>query len=299
MTQLRKVMLEELQRRNFSSETIRSYIGAVERFAKHFGKPPDQLGPEHIRQWQAYLLHERKLAVGTVVAQVAGLRFFFVRTLKRRFPPDSIPYPKYTHHGVPQVLSPEEVARLIDAASNLQARAILMTLYSTGMRRSELLRLRVQDIDSERMVVHIRKGKGGKDRDVPLCPMLLATLREYWRWKKPKTWLFPRGIGPRGKSEHLTGHTVWYACAEAARHAGLKKHVAPHMLRHSFATHLLENGADLPTIQVLLGHADLESTSVYLHLSRRHLETTINPLERLSISSASETNRLYHRTPQK
>jgi integrase len=191
-------MLEELQRRNFSSETIREYIGAVERFARYFGKPPDQLGPDHIRQYQAHLLHERKLAVGTVVAQTAGLRFFFVRTLKRRFPPDSIPYPRYTHHRIPEVLSPEEVARLIDAASNLQARAILMTLYSTGVRRSELVRLRVQDIDSERMVVHIRKGKGGKDRDLPLCTKLLETLREYWRWKKPKAYLFPSSSGHRG-----------------------------------------------------------------------------------------------------
>jgi len=299
VTHLRKVMLEELQRRNFSSETIRAYIGAVERFARYFGKAPDQLGPEDIRQWQAHLLHERKLSVGTVVAQVAGLRFFFVRTLKRRFPPDSIPYPRYTHHRVPQVLSPEEVARLIDAASNLQARAILMTLYSTGVRRSELVRLRVQDIDSERMIVHIRKGKGGKDRDLPLCNKLLETLREYWRWKKPKTYLFPSSSGHRGVEQPMSGHAIWYACAEAARHAGLKKRVAPHMLRHSFATHLLENGADLPTIQILLGHADLESTSIYLHLSRRHLETTLNPLEHLSISSAEETNRFYHRTKPK
>jgi integrase/recombinase XerD len=191
VTRLRKVMLEELQRRNFSSETIRSYIGAVERFARYFGKPPDKLGPEHIREWQAHLLHKRKLSVGTVVAQTAGLRFFFVRTLKRRFPPDSIPYPKYTHHRVPKVLSAEEVAQLIDAASNLQARAILMLLYSTGMRRSELVRLRVEDIDSKRMIVHIRQGKGGKDRDVPLCPRLLETLREYWRAKKTEDLAVP------------------------------------------------------------------------------------------------------------
>jgi len=297
VTRLRKVMLEELQQRNFSKATIRSYLGAVERFAGYFGKPPDQLGPEHIRQYQAHLLSERKLAVGTVVTQVSGLRFFFVRTLKRRFPPDSIPYPKYTKRRMPNVLSPEEVARLIEAAGNLQARAILMTLYSTGMRRSELVRLRVEDIDSERMMVHIHQGKGGKDRDVPLCPKLLETLREYWRWKKPKTWLFPSAIGARRETEHLTDKAVWYACAEAARHAGLQKRVAPHMLRHSFATHLLENGADLPTIQVLLGHADLEPTSIYLHLSRRHLEATVNPLEHLSLSSVSETNRL--RTRQK
>jgi len=295
VTRLRKVMLEELQRRNFSSDTIRGYLGAVERFARFFGKPPDQLGPDHIRQWQAHLLHERRLAVGTVVNHVAALRFFFRRTLKRRFPPDSIPYPKYPHQRIPRVLSPEEVARLIDAAGNLQARAILMALYSTGMRRSELVRLRVEDIDSERMVVHILKGKGGKDRDVPLCPKLLETLREYWRWKKPKSWLFPGE--PRGNGEHLTDKAVWYACAEAARHAGLKKRVSPHMLRHSFATHLLEDGADLPTIQMLLGHADLEATSIYLHLSRRHLEKTVNPLEHLSISGASD--RLYHRTRQK
>jgi integrase/recombinase XerD len=291
-------MLEELQRRNFSSETIREYIGAVERFARHFGKPPDRLGPDHIRRYQAYLLHERKLAVGTVVAQTAGLRFFFVRTLKRRFPPDSIPYPKYPSRRIPKVISPEEVAQLIDAASNLQARTILMTLYSTGMRRSELVRLRVEDIDSKRMVVHIRQGKGGKDRDVPLCPKLLETLREYWRWRKPTTWLFPQ-IGSRGKTGHITAHTVWYACDQAARHAGLKKRVSPHMLRHSFATHLLENGADLPTIQILMGHADLEATSIYLHLSRRHLEKTLNPLEHLTISDVGETNRLYHRPRQK
>jgi integrase/recombinase XerD len=291
-------MLEELQRRNFSQATIRAYIGAVERFARFFSKPPNQLGPDHIRQYQAHLLHKRKLAVGTVVAQTAGLRFFFVRTLKRRFPPDSIPYPKYPSHRIPKVISPEEVAQLIDGAGNLQARAILMLLYSTGIRRSELVRLRVEDIDSKRMVVHIRQGKGGKDRDVPLCPKLLETLREYWKVKKPQTWLFPRGIAKRGE-DHLTDKAVWYACAEAARHAGFKKRVSPHMLRHSFATHLLENGADLPTIQILMGHADLEATSIYLHLSRRHLEKTINPLEYLSISDVGETNRFYHRPRQK
>jgi len=292
-------MLEQLQERNFSSETIRAYLGAVERFALHFGKPPDQLGPDHIRQYQAHLLHERQLAVATVVTQVAGLRFFFRRTLKRQFSDDSIPYPKRIRQQIPRVLSPEEVVRLIDAAGNLQARAILMTLYSTGIRRGELVRLRIEDIDSQRMIVHIRKGKGGKDRDVPLCPKLLETLREYWRWKKPKTWLFPRGIGRRGECEHITSKTVWYACSEAARYADLHKKVSPHMLRHSFATHLLESGTDLPTIQVLLGHQDLDSTSIYLHLSRRHLATAVNPLEHLPLSSVTDSNRLYHRKRQK
>ena len=228
--------------------------------------------------------------------RVAALGFFFRRVLKRRFPPDSIPYPNYTHHRVPKILSLEEVTRLIDAAGNLQARAILMTLYSTGMRRSEVVRLRVEDIDSERMIVHIHQGKGGKDRDVPLCPRLLGILREYWSWKKPRTWLFPAGTGG-ADGQHLSDKSVWNACADAARHAGLKKSVTPHMLRHSFATHLLEDGADLATIQVLLGHADLEATSIYLHLSRRHLDKTVNPLEHLTLSEVSE--RLYHRKRQK
>lgn len=295
MTRLRKLMLEELQRRNFSAETIRGYVGAVEQFAQYFRKPPDQLGPDHIRTWQAYLLHERKLAVGTVVNRVAALRFFFRRVLKRQYPPDSIPYPNYSHHRTPRVLSSDEVARLIDAAGNLQARTILMTLYSTGMRRSELVGLRVEDIDSERMVIHIHQGKGRKDRDVPLCPRLLETLREYWRWKKPKTWLFPGQPPQTGK--HLTDKAVWYVCNDAAEHAGIRKRVSPHMLRHSFATHLLEDGADLATIQVLLGHADLEATSIYLHLSRRHLDKAVNPLEHLAISGSSD--RLYHRKRQK
>jgi integrase/recombinase XerD len=298
VTRLRKVMLEELQRRNFSEATIRAYLGAVERLARYFNRPPDRLGPDHIRQYQAHLLHERKLKAETVVGQVAALRFFFLRTLQRRFPPDSIPYPKYSGHRVPKVLSSEEVGQLIDGARNLQARAMLMLLYSTGIRRSELVRLRVEDIDSKRMIVHIRQGKGGKDRDVPLCPRLLETLREYWRWKKPKTWLFMRGTRTRG-DEPLTDRAVWYACAEAARHAGFKKPVSPHMLRHSFATHLLENGADLPTIQIRMGHTDLEATSIYLHLSRRHLEKTINPLEHLSVSGVAETNRFHHRPRQK
>ena len=295
MTRLRKLTLEELQRRNFSSDTIRGYLGTVEKFARYFGKPPDRLGPDHIRQWQAHLLYERKLAVGTVVNRVAALRFFFRRVLRRRFPPDSIPYPNYSHYRTPRVLSPEEVARLIDAAGNLQARTILMTLYATGMRRSELVRLRVEDIDSQRMVIHIHQGKGRKDRDVPLCPRLLETLREYWRWRKPKTWLFPGQ--PIDAGNHLTDKAVWNTCNDAALHAGIKKRVSPHMLRHSFATHLLEDGADLATIQVLLGHADLEATSIYLHLSRRHLDKTVNPLEHLAISESSD--RLYHRKRQK
>ena len=294
MTQLRRMMLEELQRRNYSHQTIRAYLRAVTQFAKHFGKRPDQLGPDELRTYQAYLLQERKLAVGSVVAQVAALRFFYVRTLKRREFREDLPYPK-DHRRLPTVLSLEEVTRLIDAAGNLQQRALLMTLYGTGMRRTEVSLLKVSDIDSQRMMIRVERGKGGAGRDIPLSPTLLETLREYWHWKKPHIYLFPSSEGHRGKEQPTSDRAVWYACKEAARHAGLTKRVSPHCLRHSFATHLLEGGTDLRTIQILLGHGDLETTAKYLHLSQRHLRAVANPLESLPLSPVEEANRQYHR----
>lgn len=179
MTHLRKMMLEELQRRNYSDSTARAYVGAVAAFAQHFGKSPDQLGPDELRRYQAYLLKKRKLAVGTVIARVAALRFFFVRTLKRHEFRQDLPYPK-KQRRLPTVLSLEEVGQLIDAAGNLQQRAILMILYGTGMRRAEVSRLKVTDVDSRRMIVRVECGKGGHDRELPLSPALLETLREYF-----------------------------------------------------------------------------------------------------------------------
>jgi site-specific recombinase XerD len=287
-------MLEELQRRNYSESTIRGYLRAVEQFAKHFGKSPDKLGPDELRSYQAYLLTERKLAVGSVVARVAALRFFFVRTLKRREFREELPYPK-DRRRLPTVLSLEEVARLIDAAGNLTQRALLMTLYGTGMRRTEVSLLKVSDIDSRRMMIRVERGKGGAGRDLPLSPALLETLREYWRWKKPRTYIFPSSTGHHGPDKPISDKTVWYACKEAALHARITKHVTPHTLRHSWATHLLEAGTDLRTIQVLLGHVDLETTARYLHLSQQHLQTVPNPLEHLQLSSLSQVSREYHR----
>jgi site-specific recombinase XerD len=288
------MMLEELQRRNYSAETIRQYLRAVAQFAKHFGKRPDQLGPDELRTYQAYLLRERKLAVGSVVAQVAALRFFYVRVLKRHGLREDLPYPK-DHRRLPTVLSLEEVTQLINAAGNLLHRALLMTLYGTGMRRTEVSLLKVSDIDSQRMMIRVERGKGGAGRDIPLSPALLETLREYWRWKKPRIYLFPSSERKRGKEQPISDHTVWYACAEAARHAGLTKRVSPHCLRHSFATHLLEARTDLRTIQILLGHGDLETTAKYLHLSQRHLRSVANPLESLQLSRVQEASRQYHR----
>ena len=299
MTHLRKRMLEELQRRNYSESTIRGYLRAVQQFAVHFGRSPDKLGPDDLRSYQAYLLTERKLAVGSVVARVAALRFFFVRTLKRRDFREELPYPK-DHRRLPTVLSLEEVGRLIDAAGNLMQRALLMTLYGTGMRRTEVSMLKVRDIDSRRMMIRVERGKGGDSRDLPLSPALLETLREYWRWKKPRIYLFPSSIGQHaGQDRPISDKTVWYACKEAAVHARISKHVTPHTLRHSWATHLLEAGTDLRTIQVLLGHGDLETTAKYLHLSQRHLQTVSNPLECLQLSSISHVGRGYHRERDK
>jgi integrase/recombinase XerD len=156
-----------------------------------------------------------------------------------------------------------------------------MTLYSTGMRRAELSRLTVGDIDSQRMVIHIRQGKGSKDRDVPLSEKLLETIREYWRWKKPRGYLFPGEVKKGSKGEHLTPKAIYHACKGAARRAGIQKNVGPHTLRHSFATHLVESGADLRTVQLLLGHARLEQTMIYLHLSQRHIRACPNPLDAL------------------
>jgi site-specific recombinase XerD len=283
-------MLDELQRRNYAQNTVRSYIKAVEDFARYFGKPPERLGPEHIREYQVHLFRDRKLTASTVQGRAAALRFLFVKTLHRPYLPDQIPFPKRARR-LPIVLSPQEVALLIDSARNLMHRAILMTLYATGLRRAELCRLKVADIDSDRMMIHVREGKGGRDRDVLLSPKLLETLREYWRWMKPSTWLFPGMINNWRADVPIDTKVVWEAVRQARTRAGIEKRVTPHTLRHSFATHMLEAGADLRTIQVLLGHAKLADTTVYLHLSRRHLQAVASPLESLDVSKPEMTRR--------
>ena len=292
MTHLRKLMLEELQRRNYSQTTVTSYIKTVADFAKYFQRPPDQLGSEEIRQYQLYLLKERKQGVRTVGNHTAALRFFFCKTLKRNYPIEEVPYPK-AGRKLPIILTQEEAVRLIDSASNLFHRAMLMTLYSTGMRRAELCHLKVEDIDSTRMIVHIRHGKRNRDRDVPLSPKLLETLREYWRWMQPKTYLFPGTRNGLRADKPITPKVLWEACREAAQAAGITKEVRPHLLRHSFATHHLENGADLPTVQMLLGHSDLKATSIYLHLSERHLKAAGTPIDRADFTEPKQVRRSH------
>jgi len=295
VTHLRKMMLEELQRRNYSEITTRKYLQYVTAFARHFGKSPDQLGPNELRSYQAYLLQERKVTPGTAVNCVAALRFFFIKTLKRHQFREFLPYPK-DRRRLPTVLSREEVSALINAAGTLFRRTLLMTLYGTGMRRSELAHLKVGDIDSQRMIIRVVAGKGGQDRDLPLSPTLLETLREYWRWRKPKLYLFPTRTRGLPVEEPISDKTVWIACSEAARRAGINKRVTPHTLRHSWATHLLEAGTDLRTIQVLLGHGDLETTAQYLHLSQRHLQAVSNPLDGLTLAGTQSVSRRFRRT---
>jgi site-specific recombinase XerD len=209
-----------------------------------------------------------------------------VKTLKRAYMLEHIPFPKVPLR-LPTILSPEEVTRLIESAPNLLYRTILMTLYSTGIRRAELVQLKATDIDKELMLVHIREGKGKRDRNVPLSPKLLDTLREYWRWMKPVTYVFPGVAEGLRVDAPASGKIVWHACREAAQRAGITKPVHPHTLRHSYATHLLEAGADLRSIQLLLGHADISDTAIYLHLSQRHLKAVTNPLDELTVSSST------------
>jgi site-specific recombinase XerD len=288
-------MLEELQRRNFSPTTIRSYLYAVERFARHFKCRPDRLNHTHLRSYQAHLLRTGQLQPKTVRLHVSALRFFFVKTLRRRYLLDDTPYPKAPQR-LPSILSVEEMARLIEAADGLYHRTMLMVLYSTGMRSAELLQLQVADIDSRRMLIHIRHGKGGRDRYVPLSPTLLETLRVYYRWMRPQTWLFPGTVHNWRVDKPITKRVLWNAVVLAAERADLRKRVSPHLIRHSYATHLLESGADLRTIQLLLGHVNIRHTALYLHLSQKHLQAVANPLDALTISrpDTARRSRLKH-----
>jgi integrase/recombinase XerD len=287
VTHLRKIMLEELQRRHYSEATTTYYIRAVEAFARHFQCSPDRLGPRHIREYQAQLFTKRKLSPGAVTNHLCALRFFYIHTLKKPWSIADTPYPKKAHR-LPTILSQKEVTQLIDAALTPFHHTLLMTLYGSGVRNAELTHLQVTDIDSQRMVIHVQGGKGRQDRDVMLSPVRLDELRAHWRRlrKKSGPWLFPGNRWHRA-DQPIDTKTPRHACQYAARRAGIKKKVYPHVLRHCFATPLLEAGADLHTIQILLGHHDLKETAIYLHLSQRHLQATASPLDSRSLKEWS------------
>jgi integrase/recombinase XerD len=277
MTELRRKMLEELQLRNYSTHTQRAYIRGVADFAQHFKAAPDQLGPEHVREYQLFLVQRKKLSWSQFNQAVCALRFFYRHVLHRNWMFEYIPYPRH-EQKLPVVLSPAEVAALFHSTPNLKHRTMLMTIYAAGLRVSELINLRVTDIDSQRQLICVRQGKGHKDRQVMLSAKLLEALRTYWKRYRPTTWLFP-GRNP----EHpITQVTVWRVCDQARLAAHLTKPVSPHTLRHCFATHLLEEATDLRRIQILMGHRNLKTTARYLHLSNLAVCATVSPLDRLA-----------------
>jgi site-specific recombinase XerD len=262
-------MIEDLRIRNYSPGTISVYVRCVEKFACYFGKSPAVLGPPHIRQYQVHLVEEKKASWSWFNQSVCALRFLYHTTLGRDWAITHIPFPKRPRK-LPVVLSVPEVGRLLRAVGDLKHRTVLETMYAAGPRISEALGLRVSDIDSERMALRIEQGKGRKDRYVTLSPTLLGKLREYWKVYRPPHFLFP------GKSPErpLSLGAIQKAVVKARKVAGIKKPASTHTLRHSFATHLLERGVDLRTIQMLLGHTSLSTTAIYLHVATKSLRKT-------------------------
>lgn len=261
MTALRGRMIDDMRIRNFSPRTITSYVYKVMEFAKHFDRCPSKLGPEEVRTYLLYRIN-KGLARSSVVQSVCALRFLYQTTLDRQWRKQDLPFPK-KERRLPVVLSLSEVRAFLDAVANLRHRTLLLTLYSTGLRLGEGLNLLPDDVDNKRMVIRVRQGKGHKDRCVPLAPKLLLELRRHWGETHPKTWLFEE----RRPGRPLGRRSVRESCARACTKANLSKHVRPHVLRHSFATHLLEAGADLITVQLLLGHKCLSTTAIYLHVA--------------------------------
>jgi site-specific recombinase XerD len=270
-------MIEDMRIRNLSLHTQRAYVEHVARFARHFGQPPERLGQPEIRTWQLHLVQERRLAASSISVAVAALRFLYKVTLKRPWiVEDDIPTGRQPKK-LPVVPSPVEVARLLDAVSSPKHRVILTVCYATGLRISEAVSLRPAAIDSQRMVIRVETGKGRKDRYVMLSPTLLKLLRTYWKEARPQEWLFP-GDRP---GQPVTTNAVDDACRQALAQSGIGKAITPHTLRHAFAVHLLESGADLRTIQLLLGHRSLNTTSRYLHIATSKVCATASPLESL------------------
>jgi site-specific recombinase XerD len=269
-------MLEDLRIRNLAEATQRNYVHHVAAFARYFGRSPTELGPEHIRAWQVHLVEERGLSWSSLNCAVCALRFLYGTTLGKDWVIRHIPFAK-PEQKLPVILSPREVRRFLAVVTNPKHLAMLMVPYSAGLRVAEIAHLRLEDIDSGRMVIHVQHTKSRKDRYVPLSPKLLDELRSYWRGARPRPFLFP-GADP---SRPITTGSIREVCRIATSKSGLDKTVTPHTLRHCYATHLLEAGVDLRTIQMLLGHAALRTTSIYLHVSTERICSIQTPLDLL------------------
>ncbi|WP_317925878.1 tyrosine-type recombinase/integrase [Cupriavidus sp. TA19] len=267
--------------RNLAANTQRIYLHYVRAFAQHFGRSPELLGPEEVHAWQLHLVESQR-SRSTLVVATSALRFLYHVTLKRDWAIEEIAASKRPRM-LPVILSPDEVMRFLESIPSVKHRAILMTAYAAGLRISEALSLRVCDIDSQRMVLRVAQGKGQVDRYVMLSSRLLEILRSYWRIGRPQHWLFPSSV----PGQHITPGTVRRACGDARRRAGITKPITPHALRHAFATHLLESGTDVRTIQLLLGHRNLATTSRYLKVATSTVCATTSPFDRLPRPPAS------------
>ena len=279
MTPLRKRMIEELQLRNYADFTIERYLEAAQSFAKFIGKSPAEARAEQIRDYLLHLVKDRKAAPNTVQVHRAALKFLFVKTLNQPWFDERVARIR-RRPRIPTVLSAEEITRILDHTTNLKHWTIIATFYATGVRCNELRNLKIGDIDSQRGVIHVREGKGRIPRDIGLSPVLLERLRVYWRWRKPKDWLCPSAMRP---DQPMERKTIRMACNAAGRRAGIQKPTNPHVYRHSCATHMLEAGADLRTIQVLLGHADIQTTARYLRVSTARMQATPSPFDALQL----------------
>ena len=282
MTVLRQRMLEDLRVRNRAPRTQRTYICEVAKFARHYGKSPDQLGAEDVHRYQVHLV-DKGTSWSLFNQAVSALRFLYRTTLGKEDVVKRIPFAK-SPRKLPVVLSRQEVMQLLEGIANMKHLAMLMLAYSAGLRLSELAHLRVTDIDSGRMVIHVHAGKGDKDRILPLSPLVLIILREYWRETRPRHWLFS-GKWP---DRPITVSSIQKVIGKAREAAGIKKKVTMHTLRHCFATHHLEAGTDLPTLQVLMGHSSLQTTSRYLHISTARLVSAKSPLDQIEDFETTE-----------
>jgi site-specific recombinase XerD len=277
MSPLRRRMIEDMTVRNLSPATQRSYLNAVSKFSRHFGRSPGRLGLDEVHAFQVHLV-ANGISWPALNQIVCALRFFYGVTLGQPTVPERIAYAREPQK-LPVVLSAEEVVRLLEAVPSLKSRTALTTVYATGLRVSEVVRLQVGDIDSQRMVIRVEQGKGGKDRYVMLSPQLLKILRSYWRLTRPQLWLFPG----RSQDHPLDPVVLHAACRSARAAAFLDKPVTVHTLRHTFATHLLENGVDVRVIQVLLGHASLATTARYTQVATKTIGATPSPLDFLQV----------------
>jgi Site-specific recombinase XerD len=278
MTPLRQRMIDDMRLRNFATTTQRSYIHYVAEFAKYFNRSPEQLDLEAVRQYQLHLSQERKLSTQSISTFVSAVRFLFLVTLEMPWKKEDFPHPR-VEEKLPVVLAPEEVQGFFDHVNGLENRIVLLTCYGSGLRISEAVSLQISDVDSQRMLLRVEHGKGAKDRYTMLAPALLSFLRAYFRILRPAgPWLFP---SPWNHQNHISVGAVQTACREAWQRSGLGKRVSPHVLRHSFATHMLERGVDTRVIQALLGQSRIDTTARYIAVSPGTIGKIVSPLDQL------------------